>query len=426
MPPEADGRTLAGMASSASRPGVSELPASRLDALQRQQALGYKALRFAPALEAEFRASHIDGIVPRRLALVGTALLLIGLIPLQDLMFLHPPAAFVPLSRWAQFGFMIPALLIAGAFTLAPTLRRWSDTAALIASFIVCAGVIYQRHAGAAFGYHVPSELVAVVLTGTAIMAGLRTIHFAPTVLAILALSAWSEIQTFGANSQSYYTLLAQGMVAVIAVLGAGMEEYFARAHWLQRSMLEELTLRDPLSGLVNARGLSDIYRRLFATAVREHRPLLVIAVDIDHFKAYNDYYGHLAGDGTLRRVADELARHGRRGNDIAARTGGEEFVLVWYDVTAESAVRLLEGMRYDVERLAIPHAGAPQRPGVVTVSVGAVCAVPGPRVEPETLLQAADEQLYLSKQRGRNCVSLRVPDAVPTLTQPPPGLRPS
>jgi diguanylate cyclase (GGDEF)-like protein len=388
---------------------VNELPASRLALLHRQQADGYLSLRFRPELEPEFRADHRNSVVARRIALLIAALILIGSVPLLDALFLAPPAGFAALSRTAQFGFMIPALLLAGIFNLAPALRRWSEIAALLAAFIVCAGVIYQRHIGAAYGYQVPSELVAVVLTGTAVMAGLRTVYFAPTVLLILGLSAWSELRAFGPTSESYYVILAQGMLGSIAILGAAMDEYYARASWLQRNMLEELTLRDPLSGLVNARGLREVYQRAFATATREHRPLLVIAVDIDHFKAYNDHYGHLAGDDCLRRVANALARHGRRGNDIAARTGGEEFVLVWYDVIPDHAVRLLEAMRQEVERLGILHAGIPHRPGVVTVSVGAVCAVPGPRVAPDSLLKLADEQLYLSKQRGRNCVSLQV-----------------
>jgi len=377
--------------------------------LHRQQADGFLSLRFRPELEREFRADHLSGVVTRRVALLVSALLLIGIVPLLDTLFLAPPAGFALASRWAQFGFMIPALLVAGVFTLSPRLRSWSEIAALLAAFVVCAGVIYQRNIGAAYGYHVPSELVAVVLTGTAVMAGLRTVYFAPTVLLILGLSAWSELRAFGATPASYYVILAQGMLGGIAVLGAAMEEYHARSTWLQRNMLEELTLRDPLSGLVNARGLRDVYQRVFATATREHRPLLVVAVDIDHFKAYNDHYGHLAGDDCLRRVANALARHGRRGNDVAARTGGEEFLLVWYDVIPDHAVRLLEALRQEVERLGILHAGIPHRPGVVTVSVGAICAVPGPRVAPEALLKLADEQLYLSKQRGRNCVSLQV-----------------
>jgi PleD family two-component response regulator len=90
--------------------------------------------------------------------------------------------------------------------------------------------------------------------------------------------------------------------------------------------------------------------------------------------------------------------------------------------------VTLLEALRQEVERLGILHAGIPHRPGVVTVSVGAICAVPGPRVLPETLLKLADEQLYLSKQRGRNCVSLQMigDTPVPAPELPFRPLRPS
>ena len=388
---------------------MNSLQPNRLALLHRQQADGFLSLRFCAELEPQFRSDHTDSVVARRVALLAAALVLVGIVPVLDALFLAPPAAFARLARWAQFGLMIPALIVAGVFTLVRPLRAWSNVAALIASFAVCAGVIYQRHIGALYGYHVPSELVAVVLTGTAVMSGLRTVYIAPAILLILGLSAWSELTAFGAKPSTYYVILAQVMLGLIAALGAAMEEYHTRATWLQKNMLEELTLRDPLSGLVNARGLREVYQRAFATATREHRPLLVVAVDIDHFKAYNDHYGHLAGDDCLRRVANALARHGRRGNDIAARTGGEEFVLIWYDVAVDSAVKLLEALRQEVERLGILHAGIPHRPGVVTVSVGAICAVPGPRLLPETLLKLADEQLYLSKQRGRNCVSLQM-----------------
>lgn len=388
---------------------MTDLQPGRLALLQHQQAAGFWTLRFRPELEDQYRTDQLVDAIPRRLTLLIAALILIGMQPLTDAMLLDPPPAFAASARWAQFGFMIPALFVAGAFTLVPALRRWSHVVALLAAFAVCAGVIYQRHLGAAFDYHVPSELVAVVLTGTAVMAGLRTVYFAPTVALILGLSAWSELRAFGAVSATFYVILAQSMLCAIAVLGNAMDEYHSRATWLQRKLLEELTQRDPLSGLVNARGLREVYQQVFATATREHRPLLVVSVDIDHFKAYNDHYGHLAGDDCLRRVANALARHGRRGNDVAARTGGEEFVLVWYDVIPEHAPRLLEAMRQDVERLGILHAGLPGRPGVVTVSIGAVCAVPGPRVAAEALLKQSDEQLYLAKQRGRNCVSLQV-----------------
>ncbi|HUR40276.1 MAG TPA: GGDEF domain-containing protein [Verrucomicrobiae bacterium] len=405
---------------------VPESPPSRLALLQQQQAEGYWSLRFRPELEPEYRVDHLADVVPRRLMLLVSALILIGAVPLLDAMFLHPPTGFAARSHLVQYAFMIPALLLAGLCTLWTPLRRVSEIAALLAAFVVSAGVIYQRQLGAAYGHIVPSELVAVVLTGTAVMAGLRTAYFAPTVALIVALSSWSELRTFGGVNSTYYVILAQSMLGAIAMIGAAMQEFHSCASWLQRKLLEELTLRDPLSGLVNGRGLREVYPRVFATAMREHRPLLTIAVDIDHFKAYNDHYGHLTGDDTLRRVASALARHGRRGNDIAARSGGEEFVLVWYDVIPEHAARLLEAMRQEVERLNIRHAGIGER-GVVTVSIGAVCAVPGPRTEPESLLRQSDEQLYRAKQRGRNCVSLvfEAAEGPPAETQAH-GLRPS
>lgn len=407
---------------------MNEQPPTRLSELHRQQSAGFLTLRFGAALESEFRTDHLDSIATRRMVLIVAAIVLIGGMPLADALLLHPPEAFIPLERWSQFAFMVPATVLAGICTGVRALRRWSDLTLLAGAVIVCSGVMYQRHVGAALGFNVPSEFTAVVLTGTAVLAGLRAVHFLVAALLIFGISGWNEVLTFGDTHRTTYIILSQGMMTILVVLGAAINDYYTRAAWLQRKMLEELTLRDPLTGLVNARGLHDVYERVFATATREHRPLVVSAIDIDHFKAYNDHYGHLAGDDCLRRVAHALSRHGRRGTDIAARTGGEEFVVVWYDVVPDHVVRLLETMREDVERLGILHAGIPDKPGVVTISIGAICAVPGPRLDPSALLKIADEQLYLSKRRGRNCVSVQITGAERGSDDPLSlrGLRPS
>lgn len=355
-----------------------------------------------------FLADYANSIVPQRLALLGAAIVLVGTTPLVDAWFLHPPAAFVGPTRWVQFGIMIPALLLAALATSLPSLRRWANPVGLAAAFAMACGVMFQRALGAVHGFNVPAELVGVVFAGTAILSGFRLVHSAPLAGVILLLFVLVEIRSFGSNSSSYYAALAMGMLAVISIMGAYLQEYAARAGWLQRRMLEELALQDSLTGLSNFRGFHTAYRTVFGTALRDGRPLLVAAIDIDHFKAYNDYYGHPAGDDCLRRVAEVLARHTRRAADIKARTGGEEFMLVRYDVSADAAAPLLEQVRAEVQALAIPHAASPQAP-VVTISIGAACQVPDAQTRPEGLLQAADDQLYLSKQNGRNRVSLQV-----------------
>jgi diguanylate cyclase (GGDEF)-like protein len=374
--------------------------------LERQLQAGYGRLRFLPELEVRYLMERADAIVARRLWLIGVSLLLIGATPALNAFLLHPPEAFNRHALGAQFGLMIPSLLLAGLVTSLRRLRRWQDPVATFVAVAVVAGLLYQRRMGAAVGFAVPIELVSVVLLGTAVLGGLRLFWFVPAVVAIVAGFAINEVGTFGPTPSTMNTIVAMAMMAILAVIGSYMEERNARAEWLQRRLAEQRAVRDSLSGLANARSFRETYPQLHAVARREGRPLLVAVLDIDWFKNYNDRYGHLAGDDCLRRVAQALPRHGRRATDLQARTGGEEFVLVWYDVGPEQAPALLEALRADIERLGIPHGARPTGAGVVTISIGAACLMPGEDIGAEAVLDAADRQLYVAKQQGRNRVA--------------------
>jgi diguanylate cyclase (GGDEF)-like protein len=129
-----------------------------------------------------------------------------------------------------------------------------------------------------------------------------------------------------------------------------------------------------------------------------------VVACDVDHFKAYNDAYGHPAGDACLRAVADVLRQAAAAHAGIAARLGGEEFALLLPGRDAARAHALAEAMRRAMEGLAIPHRGAPDG-GVVTVSFGVAATTVDASPGPQALLAEADRALYQAKGRGRNCV---------------------
>ena len=386
------------------------MPSVWMSTLERQFRDGFRWLRFAPELEAQYRADHLHAVVARRLVLLVVGLVLIAITPLLDLWVTHPPAAFIDPARFSQFGVMIPALLVAIVVTVTPRLRAWSDPIGALVAYVVAAGIMYQRFIGSRYNFSVPVELIGVLLVGTAVLAGLRAVYFAPLVVAIVVSFAFSEIASYGATPSGLYTIMALAMMAAITFVGAWLEEHGARSGWLQRKLLEELAARDSLSGLSNARAFREAFPRLHAVAVRARKPLLVAVIDIDYFKNFNDHYGHLAGDDCLRRIAQVLSRHGRRATDIQARTGGEEFVLVWYDVAFAHCTALLEAVRTEVESLRIPHAAAPSGPGVVTISVGAAWAQPQANESSEAQLQTADEQLYLSKQLGRNRISMHDP----------------
>ncbi|MBI5637511.1 MAG: GGDEF domain-containing protein [Nitrospinae bacterium] len=128
------------------------------------------------------------------------------------------------------------------------------------------------------------------------------------------------------------------------------------------------------------------------------------LMVDIDHFKLYNDHYGHQGGDDCLRQVAAIIGRVARRPADIAARYGGEEFVLVLPETPLEGAVKIAEEVAAGVHALRTPHAKSPVSP-YVTLSMGVASMVPNRETEMKKLVERADQALYAAKRQGRNRV---------------------
>ena len=165
---------------------------------------------------------------------------------------------------------------------------------------------------------------------------------------------------------------------------------------------LARLSQQDGLTGLANRRRFDLDLMRELGRARRERRPISLLIADVDFFKAFNDTYGHPAGDDCLRRVAGALRATCRRPLDLAARYGGEEFALILPDTTEEAARgRALEAMRA-VAALEIEHRGS-QVARVVTLSVGVAGCVPDAQIVADTLIERADQALYAAKRAGRN-----------------------
>jgi diguanylate cyclase (GGDEF)-like protein len=167
---------------------------------------------------------------------------------------------------------------------------------------------------------------------------------------------------------------------------------------------LNDIAERDGLSGLYNRRMFDTLANRLWLQAKRNREAIQVILVDIDHFKPFNDLYGHQAGDNCIRQVATIIARACRRPFDFCARYGGEEFVLVLYAPSGNDPTTLPEQIRRETMALGIPHASSAAG-GTITVSVGSATAAPESKRSLAGLIQTADEALYRAKQLGRNRV---------------------
>lgn len=169
-----------------------------------------------------------------------------------------------------------------------------------------------------------------------------------------------------------------------------------------QRDLLARLSNLDGLTGIPNRRQFDEMLALEWNRMAREKMPLSLIILDVDHFKRFNDRYGHLAGDSCLRRVAAALAEMIRRPADMVARYGGEEFAAILPGTTLDGAQVVAESMRRTVADLCIEHADSPVH-SVVTVSLGVSSVIPIPGCMPNDLLQAADHGLYQAKQEGRD-----------------------
>ena len=170
------------------------------------------------------------------------------------------------------------------------------------------------------------------------------------------------------------------------------------------RETLKRQSIRDPLTNLFNRRFLDEYLERELLRAARSHSPVSVIMLDVDHFKSFNDEYGHAIGDSVLINLA-RLLQSIVRGGDVACRYGGEEFVVILPDSAVEGAAKRAEEIRMAASHMETAASNSP-----ISVSIG-VAECPTHAVTPIDLMQAADNALYLAKLQGRNRVVVQTAD---------------
>jgi diguanylate cyclase (GGDEF)-like protein len=170
----------------------------------------------------------------------------------------------------------------------------------------------------------------------------------------------------------------------------------------LNRGLLAQ-TQTDGLTGVANRRHFDDTLDHQWRQAAQDGTPTSLLLIDIDHFKLFNDHYGHQGGDDCLRRLATAM-RGEVRTSDLFARYGGEEFAAILPNSTLEDASAIAERMRSAVAALSLPHAGLGEGCNV-SISLGAATSTPGPEDDPRHLIERADANLYAAKRAGRNRV---------------------
>jgi diguanylate cyclase (GGDEF)-like protein len=175
-----------------------------------------------------------------------------------------------------------------------------------------------------------------------------------------------------------------------------------------QTMVLRSQTFSDGLTGIANRSHFDVAIEKEMRRAMRTGSPLSLLMIDIDHFKDYNDHYGHQQGDDCLIRVAAELAAMLQRPTDLLARYGGEEFSAILPDTDAAQALGMAEAIRQHAADLRIPHAKTGNDVKHITLSIGIATQHPHQALEISSLIGAADRALYLAKRAGRNRVMVQ------------------
>ena len=301
---------------------------------------------------------------------------------------------------WLLLVFAVPTNTALFFATLVRDPWRYTQKLALVAALANTAGMILVSVLGTLRGLPVPHELLLVQLLYDFFFLGLpwmQATAIAGLTVVIAPFSLWIAGRS-GASLFDYAFFLA--VPAVLAAVACYLQERTQRIGWLRAQLLRQLSEHDPLTGIYNHRAWYERAEVVLRQAQRDRRDVAVLAVDVDHFKRFNDSHGHLAGDDCLRQVAKSLQALARRPLDVVGRIGGEEFAIFLYGVTPESARNRAESVR-DALRALTPL------PGVrVTASVGLAFARSEDAPTPEVLVGRADTALYRAKAEGRDRVS--------------------
>lgn len=381
---------------------------------------GRLTLRFPPELESEYRASRLE--TERRWARMSLYVALSTVLGFAVIDHYVLPAPRLGNSDLVRFGLHLPMVLVMLALTGEKYFARWYQGAIQVAAPLFGIGsVILAAQASAEQLPLVSARLILVAfffyfMITLSFHAALRT--NAIVVAAYCVATAMGFIPPHIATYQLFVLLCAN----LIGALGCYALEHANRVSFLDRRRLVEVAMHDGLTGLLNRAALEGQVRSLWQQAARDRQPVSVVLIDIDHFKAYNDRYGHQAGDQCLRDVAAAVRCAARRRPlDLVARYGGEELIAVLFGADRAHAEDVARAVLDSIQELRIPHTGSLTRP-YVTASVGTATLDPGSDYSHDLAVQLADRALYRAKEAGRDGWACHDPAVAAAPAQLPPS----
>ena len=384
-----------------SAPSGGAAPPESAYALQLKR--GFPRLRFDdPTLERNFwrvqKAKSRTQI--RRNLLLGIGFV-IGFSALTHLVL---PAAVNRLLDLIRLTVLGPVFLNALILVHTRLYQRWYPIICPYGAVVFGIGVVVLAVIAAAQGVNLIASVVLATIYNYLMLALAFRAALSSSLLVLLSYPIVATLADIPASQR----LVDVGVLIFTNVIGAIVcysLERANRTNFLESQLLMETARRDGLTGIANRRTFDEHVDRVWAQAAREGMPLTLLLIDIDHFKAYNDRFGHQAGDECLRRVAWSLSTNARRPLDIAARYGGEEFALVLYNSGRQHAEDVAREIQAGIEGLSITHPASPATTKRLTVSIGIACINPMSDRSHYGFIQLADEALYAAKERGRNCI---------------------
>lgn len=358
-------------------------------------------LRFAPEVEREYLRAHLtDNKVLIRVTCVLATLLGLGR-GLEQLAtgFVHG-GSLVGLVLVIVTSVLLTALVWGAAFER--LYLPWARVIVPPRNAVVAACIA----AAAAHGQPEMLMLLPILLIGPFFFLGLNhrsaLVSGGLTTVSFIGHAIYFELPLPVMLRSSGFVIF--GLVA--CAVAARHLERLSRTSFLEARLIAQIAQHDALTGSKNRRVFDEHLGRLWPQAHADGRTIAVLLIDVDHFKAYNDRYGHQAGDQTLQRIAKSMQSLVDGPLDVLSRYGGEEFVAVLYDVDSKQAMDIADRMRRAVQALAIEHS-ASSTSSSVTISIGVAVVEPTPERTPRGALQLADQALYAAKIGGRNRIEL-------------------
>jgi diguanylate cyclase (GGDEF)-like protein len=366
-----------------------------------QLALGFRLLQFSTPLEREYRANaQASSFGFKCIALYGAILMWLGFTAFDFALVQSPVIWWMFAVRLSVFALLLvfTGLLIQGRHG---QLLQPLSVVSILAVGVGAALVINIAHI-ADLTY--PYEGLLLVCMAAYFLIGLRFGQAVGCSLVVLLAYIVGELFAGLPLSRLFSNALFLLIGNAMGAFGCYLLEYKSREHFLVSRLMRVLADHDSLTGLHNRRSFNRQFERLWRQGQREQRSLALLLCDVDHFKAYNDHYGHQGGDTVLQRIGSLLQEAARRPLDMAVRLGGEEFAVLLYDIDEAEARHHAEALRESLQTLNIEHAGSATA-SMLTMSIGIACILPDEGGTLAQLYEHADRALYEAKAFGRNQV---------------------